>query len=122
MKNEPNFLSFRKLLPLLFLPFFFAVSCSKDDEANPGNFNKNGVLNRQSVGSSSHDLLSADKFQKVIVEIQYMQGFEPTAAAVNNLKSFMEQRLNKPEGITFRQKEIPAAGKATYSATEIGEI
>src|SRR5687767_11309309 len=82
MKNLPNLLRFRKLLPLLFLPFFILASCSKDDD-DPENFNKNRSLNKQSVGSSAHDLLSADKYQRVIVEIQYMQGFEPTQAAVN---------------------------------------
>ena len=121
MKNLPNLLRFRKLLPLLFLPFFILASCSKDDD-DPGNFNKDHSLNKKSVGSSAHDLLSADKFKKVIVEIQYMQDFEPTQAAINNLKTFMEQRLNKPEGITIKQKQIPASGKATYTVNEIADI
>lgn len=122
MKNLPTIFCFRKLLPLLFLPFFILASCSKDEDADPKNFNRDGVLNKQAVGSSAHDLLSADKFQKVIVEIQFMQGFEPTPAAINNLKTFMEQRLNKPEGITIKQKQIPAAGKASYNVNDIAEI
>src|SRR5688572_5919275 len=121
MNNISNLLGFRKLLPLLFLPFFILTSCSKDDD-DPENFNKNRSLNKQSVGSSANDLLSADNYQRVVVEIQYMQGFEPTSAAINNLKTFMEQRLNKPEGITIKQKQIPASGKASYTVDDIADI
>ena len=51
-----------------------------------------------------------------------MQGFEPTQAAVNNLKTFMEQRLNKPNGINFKMKQIPAGGKTSYSVQDIADI
>ena len=121
MKNNLNNLNFRKLLPLLFLPLFFFASCSKDED-DPDNFNKDHALNKQNVGYSAHDLLSADKNKSVIVEIQYIQGFEPTQAAVNNLKTFMEQRLNKPGGINVKMKQIQAGGKTSYSVQDIAEI
>src|SRR5689334_15367120 len=103
MKQLPIYLNFRKLLPLLFLPFFILASCSKDED-DPGNFNKNHSLNLQTLGSSAHDLLSADNFKQVVLEVQYVQGFEPQNATVENLKTFMEQRLNKPDGISVKLK------------------
>lgn len=124
MNRPANNFSFRKLLPLLFLPFLILASCSKDDENDPANFNKDRSLNRKTVGASAHDLLSADNFKQVVLEIQYVQGFEPQNATVNNLKTFMEQRLNKPEGITVKLKELPASafGKASYTINEIDAI
>jgi hypothetical protein len=121
MNNSIKFLSFRKLLPLLFLPLFFLASCSKDED-DPENFNKDHSLNKKSVGYSAHDLLSADKYKSVIVEIQYVQGFEPTQAAVNSLEAFMEERLNKPGGINFKLKQIPAGGQVSYSTQDIADI
>ncbi|HSI91041.1 MAG TPA: hypothetical protein VK927_07990, partial [Adhaeribacter sp.] len=55
---------------------------------------------------------------------QFVQGFEPQQASVNNLKVLMEQRLNKPEGITVKLTPLPAAdfGKASYTINDIVEI
>ena len=121
MNPFPPYFKLKKLLPLLLLPLFFLASCSKDKD-DPENFNKDRSLNKKSVGFSAHDLLSADNFKSVVVEMQYMQGFEPTQAAVNNLKTFMEQRLNKPEGITIKLKQIPAIGQASYTVDDIARI
>ena len=121
MNPFPPYFKLKKLLPLLLLPLFFLASCSKDKD-DPENFNKDRSLNKKGVGFSAHDLLSADNFKSVVVEMQYMQGFEPTQAAVNNLKTFMEQRLNKPEGITIKLKQIPAIGQASYTVDDIARI
>jgi predicted Zn-dependent protease len=123
MQNKLKFTRLKSLLLYLLLPATLLVSCSKDKD-DPENFNKNHSLNMQSVGASAHDLLSADKYKKVVLEIQYVQGFEPQSATVNNLKSFMEQRLNKPEGITVKLTPLPASdfGKASYSAEDIYAI
>lgn len=111
----------RRLLPLFLLPLFLLAACSKDED-DPENFNKDRNLNKKGVGFSAHDLLAADKYKSVVVEIQYVQGFEPTAAAVSNLKTFMEARLNKPEGIVFKQKQLPPIGKASYSTEDIAAL
>jgi hypothetical protein len=106
------------------LPLVFLAGCSDDnDGANPKeDFNPNGILNKKNVGESARDLLSAENFTKVIIEVQYAQGFEPTATAVNNLKSFVEQRLNKPGGIILKQSAIAAPGKTSYSAADIAAL
>ncbi|WP_051360141.1 hypothetical protein [Adhaeribacter aquaticus] len=101
----------------------FLAGCEEKEGADPKkDFNPNGVLNKKNVGESARDLLSAEKFTKVIVEIQSAQGFEPTSQAVTNLKNFMEQRLNKPGGIILKQSSIPAPGKTSYTAADIAAI
>ena len=121
MKMNSKSFAFKSLFYLFLVPVFFLASCSKDED-DLENFNKDHSLNKKSVGYSAHDLLSADKFKSVIVEMQYVQGFEPTQAAVNNLKTFMEQRLNKPGGINFKMKQIPAISQTSYSVEDIAEI
>ncbi|KAA9331217.1 hypothetical protein [Adhaeribacter soli] len=119
-------LQFAKISSFLFyilLPALLLSGCGNDDD-DPKNFNKDRLLNKKNVGASARDLLSADKFKKVILEIQYVQGFEPQNATVNNLKSFMEQRLNKPNGITVKLNPLPASsfGKAAYTVNDIAAI
>lgn len=123
MLSKLNLTRFKTSLLYILLPLSVLVSCSRDDD-DPENFNKDRKLNKQSVGASAHDLLSADKYKKVVLEIQHVQGFEPQNATVNNLKSFMEQRLNKPDGITVKLTPLPASnfGKTAYSINDIAAI
>jgi hypothetical protein len=39
------------------------------------------------AGSSSHDLLSGDIYKSMVIELVYVQGFEPSATAINNFIS-----------------------------------
>ena len=102
------------LLLLALVPFIFLASCDKDDEVDPKK-----RLNNKAVGESARDLLSAEKYGKIIVELQHAQGFAPTATAVNNLKSFIESRLNKPGGVILKQTAIPATGKTSFTVADI---
>src|SRR5436190_1641005 len=88
----------------------FALGC-KDNETVK---NSNNVI--------PNDFLSGSYYNKMIVEIQYVDGFAPSATTVTNLVSFLEQRLNKPSGITVVQTSITAPGKTTYSLDEVRSI
>ncbi|WP_461489848.1 peptidase [Pontibacter sp. HJ8] len=116
-----NLFNKTKKAALLFalLPALVLSSCDKDsdEDANPSH-----VLNKKAVGESARDLLSAEKYSKVVVELQYAQGFEPTAAAVSNLRSWMEKYMNKPGGIIVKQAAIPAPGKSAYSVKDLAGI
>lgn len=96
-------------------------SCSTvTDEMIDGSTNV--VTNRQTTGSSANDLLSANTFKKVVIEIAYIEGFEPTETAKNIFKNFIENRTYKPEGIEFITKEIPSTAKTVYTLNEIVDI
>ena len=55
----------------------------------------NVATNRQQTGSSANDLLSANTFDKMIVEIAFIEGFKPTQKALDNFKNFIEERTFK---------------------------
>lgn len=113
----------KKLITILvagFIFFIFFISCSKDDDTSESIVNKN--TNKKSTGTSSNDLLSDKKFKSMVIELVYVDGFEPSAAAINNFVSFVTARTYKPDGITIIKKSIPSPGKATFTVQEIAAI
>lgn len=99
---------------LVFL-FFIAIACDKDDDGVT-------LTNPENKKITTNDFLSETKYNKLIVEIQYVQGFAPTTATIDNLKTFLQERLNKSAGITVVQSAIPAHGKSVYSADDIRSL
>ncbi len=78
--------------------------------------------NNKTVGASANDLLSAAKYTSVKIEVQYMPGFQPDAAAINNLIAFINSLMNKPGGVTVLQTQIASAGKTVLSLNDIATI
>ncbi|HYH56759.1 MAG TPA: hypothetical protein VD772_09115 [Anseongella sp.] len=95
-------------------------NCRQDDGDNlrPGG----SELNDRRVGASAREILSAADYQSVEVEIQYMPGYEPEEATVNNLRNFLNELINKPAGMQIHVNEIPASAKERLSAEEIEKI
>lgn len=94
-------------------------SCKKD--AVPDLLLPHAYSNK-SVGASANDLLSSDKFSALIVEINFMPGFTPDAAALNHFKTFLENTLNKQGGIEIRQRQIASSNQGTYTLNDIKAI
>ncbi|MFV5693111.1 membrane metalloprotease [Flavobacterium sp. LT1R49] len=111
----------KKVIAMLTMGFFLLVSCSKDD-ANDTVETINPVTNKQTTGSSSNDLLSDKKFTRMVIEVVYVQGFEPSTTAINNFVSFLNARTYKPNGISIVKRAIPSPGKATFTNQEIVAI
>lgn len=106
--------------------FFTIIFGCAREESIGGDDNQNEALiktfNRQTTGSSANDLLSDNKFTSMIIELVYVEGFEPTQAAIDNLVSFLNDRTYKPNGITVEKREILSPGNATYTVEEIADI
>ena len=98
------------ILPLLLSMVLFA-QCSKKD----GTPNSSNNLNTKSVGASAKEFLSAGTYTSINVQLQYMPGFAPDAAALTNLTSFLNTLVNKPAGMNFSQTPISASGKSVFS-------
>ena len=79
---------------------------------------KEGVLNK----ISPHDFLSDVKYNSLIAEIQYVNGYEPSAKAISNLTTFLQKRLNKYNGVTVVKNNISSPGKSSYTLDDIKKI
>jgi predicted Zn-dependent protease len=97
-----------------------SIACNKSNDNNSAL--EPSSLHNRSVGSSASELLSADKYKSLRVEVQYMAGFAPDATAINHLKSFLGTCLSKPDGISIITREIQATANTVLNADEIHAI
>lgn len=67
------------------------------------------------------DFLSDDDYDKLIVEIQYISGQQPSSTTLDNLKSFLQNRLHK-SSITTVQTSIGSPNHSSYTLTDIKNI
>lgn len=103
----------------------FVLGCSKDDPSNEEalqNKTVNKNINRQPTGSSANDLLSDNTFKSMVIEVVYVEGFEPRQATIDNFVSFLQDRTIKPSGITVEKRAIPSPEKDTYTIQEIADL
>jgi hypothetical protein len=98
------------------------ITCCNERPRTDSEDETNFSYNERNFGASARDLLSARKFPAMIVEVQYMEGFPPDEAAMLNLRNFMEEHLNKPHGILFTQKQIPAVADTILNSEQVDSI
>jgi hypothetical protein len=112
-----NLLSITATLLLLFL----FTSCDTDSATEPGEteFSFNHEIN---PGQSAPEFLTDENFERLVVQVQYMQGYEPTQQGLNNLKTFLSNRLNKTSITIMEPEEIPASGESSYTANDIRDL
>jgi hypothetical protein len=116
MRNR-NLLSITATLLLLFL----FTSCDTDSVTEPGEteFSFNHEIN---PGQSAPEFLTDENFERLVVQVQYMQGYEPTQQGLNNLKTFLSNRLNKTSITIMEPEEVPASGESSYTANDIRDL
>jgi predicted Zn-dependent protease len=74
-------------------------------------------------GASAHDLLSADIYDRLVVQIQYVNGFPPSTAGLQGIEDFLNARLYKPGGITLMTPQaIQITQQPTYSAADVRSL
>ncbi|MGK0254861.1 MAG: hypothetical protein ACI9OE_002376 [Mariniflexile sp.] len=113
----------KKIITFL-LVLIFLVSCSKDDASETNNVNTVNTksANQKATGSSSNDLLSDTKFKSMIIELVYVEGFEPTQNSINNLVNFLNSLTFKSAGITVEKRAIASPANSPYTNQEIMAI
>lgn len=113
----------KKLISLLAIGLFLSVtSCSKEEDTLDNAVVINPNTNKQQTGSSANDLLSDKKFKSMVVEVVYVNGFEPSPQAITNFVAFLTARTYKPGGINVVKRSIPSPGNAPYTNEEIVTI
>lgn len=74
-------------------------------------------------GASAHDLLSAEEFVRLVVQVQYVEGHRPSDAGVQHLEDFLEVLLNKPSGVTIEiDAPLQISSQASYSSADVRAI
>ncbi|MBR9916140.1 peptidase [bacterium] len=102
---------------LLISTLFLGCSSNNGNDGNGSNFSST-----QDVGDSANDFLSSSNYNSLIIEIDYVEGFQPTQTALNNLRSFLQDRLNKTTISISLDDEIPSPGNSPYSPQEAYDI
>ena len=111
----------RSILPLAALCVALAAACSDGGTGpNGGGGGVDDYDHDRAPGASARDLLTADAFDSLLVQVQYVQGFAPTAAGLQYLEDFLEARLNKPGGVTIQiGVPLPSPGRATHTTAQV---
>lgn len=110
----------KAILVALMMVFVLTVSCSKQDAESEDTVGGNSIANNQKgLGTSSYDLLSDDTFTSMVIEVVYVEGYEPSATAINNFVAFLNERVYKSQGISVVKRAIASPGKATFTNQEI---
>ncbi|RYY92497.1 MAG: hypothetical protein EOO11_21205, partial [Chitinophagaceae bacterium] len=103
---------------LLLLPAFLFFGCKKSSEGAAAS----GPIDERSTGRAAAALLSADTYTSLQVEVSYMPGYAPDAAALSQLHAFLQARLNKPGNISISTRAVPAATGTVLSVSDLSAI
>lgn len=93
------------------LLLFFVVgglSCKKDKQ--------------ESLRITPFDFLSNQNYDHLDIEVIYVDGFQPTQGALDNLKNFLSARLNKAGGVTIIQNNMSSPGKSILTLDDVRKI
>ena len=99
----------------------FSITACKKDVTFTNNPNADDLHNKP-VGFSANQLLGAATYKSLKIEVQYMTGYAPDAAALNHLQTILSAYLNKPSGITIVTKEISASSSTILSIDQVRTI
>lgn len=116
-----HFLNRYIVLTILSLAFI-AYSCSDSGTGTGMEPDPNIEFNSQAApGDSAQSFLEGDQYTSLQIEIDYMEGYEPTSEGLSSLRTFLEERINKAN-ISFNLTEIPARNEGSYSTGDIADI
>lgn len=106
------------LLVSCFLLFIIS-SCSDSSTDSDTDTPEVEFNSKAAPGDSAQSFLESDQYTDLQVEIDYMQGHEPTQQGLDNLQTFLEERLNKQSISLSTPTEITPESQSSYSSDDI---
>jgi hypothetical protein len=111
----------KKILIAITFVFGCIIGCSNDSDDAPTTQNVNKSANLQATGSSANDFLSNTNFDRLLVEIAYVEGFQPSGQTVANFEDYLRERTFK-QNIEFSFKSLSSPNEETLVLEEISEL
>lgn len=112
----------KKYILYPFLALLVFMGCSKDAEnasGSSGNIDKSANL--LTTGASANDILSNNTFDKLLIEIAYVSGFQPTVDAIDTLEEFIKATTFKEE-VEFTYTPLTSPNEDTLTLNEVAEL
>jgi len=115
---------FHYYLPAIFSVVFLALllqSCL--DSTGPEDENPDQSYSHvENPGASANDFLADSNFTHLVVEVDFMPGYAPNEEALDSLKGFFQQRLNKTSITIKKPTKIESRNQDSYSANDVRNI
>jgi len=106
-------------ISLVLLLALLVANCSKDAIGNDDKIDKSANL--KSSGDSANDLLSNNQHSNLLIQIAYVEGFQPTQKAIDDFIQFIKERTFKEE-IEIVYKELPSPGVESLDIEKTDEL
>jgi hypothetical protein len=107
---------------LVLLVAMIFAGCSNDsDPVNEGPDPVDRSANLLSAGASGGDILSNENYDRILIEVAYVDGFRPTSQAMDNLRTYLEERTFK-EDISYNYRVLPSPEQESLTLTEIASL
>jgi len=110
----------KKVIFILLAVFLF-IGCSKDSDNDDPKKSIDKSANLQTTGSSANAILSNTDFEKLAIEIGYVQGHMPSDDAISGFVNFIKARTFK-NNITVTYKQLLSPNEETLTLQKIADL
>lgn len=105
---------------LIFISTLLLTACKSDDS---GDAMEDPLSeNDKNLGASAEDILSNDIYKSLTVEFAFAEDYRPSEESMTNLRNFISERANKPQGVNFVETVVANQPNGPFSIEEIREI
>ena len=104
---------------LFYILAITVASCSKDALGDSDKIDKSANL--KSSGDSANDLLSNNQHTNLLIQIAYVEGFQPTQKGIEDFIQFIRERTFKEE-IEIVYKQLPSPGIDSLDIQKIDDL
>lgn len=97
-------------------------SSPNDSGENDSNNSSTQFDSKAAPGDAAQAFLDDSQYTALKIEVDYMEGFKPTSAALDSLKKSLSAHLSKSNITITAPGSIPTQERSTYSAEQIRNL